>query len=99
MLIKKFQSGGQMPAGQVQPAPEQTVQDPLMELYQLAVQALQTQDCQAAMGVCQGFIMIVQQAQNGAGEVDFYRLKLTLNQREPVFKKGGKMKRKGGCKK
>ena len=42
MLIKKFQSGGQMPAGQVQPAQEQTVQDPLMELYQLAVQALQT---------------------------------------------------------
>ena len=58
-----------MPAGQVQPALEQTVQDPLMELYQLAVQALQTQDCQAAMGVCQGFIMIVQQEQNGAGEV------------------------------
>ena len=92
MIRKKFQSDGQMHAGQVQPAPEQTVQEPLMELYQLAVQALQTQDCQAAMGVCQGFIMIVQQAQNGAGEVG-------APQGEPVFKKGGKMKRKGGCKK
>ena len=35
---------------------------------------------------------LVQQAQNGAGEVG-------APQGEPVFKKGGKMKRKGGCKK
>ena len=91
MQIRLYQEGGTMPAGQVQPAPQQSTQDPLMELYQLAAQALQTQDCQAAMGVCQGFIMIIQQTQNGA--------EVGAPQGEPVFKKGGKIKRKGGCKK
>lgn len=93
MKVKKFQEGGQAPAPEAAGVQVQGTQDPLMELAQLAAQALQSQDCQAAMGVCQGFLMLIQQAQGGGAAP------VGEPQGEPVFKKGGKMKRKGGCKK
>ena len=40
-------------------------QDPLMMLAQGAMQALQSQDCQIAMQVCQGLMALIQQAQGG----------------------------------
>ena len=70
--VKKFQMGGEM--SQEQPemtqeeapveggAPEEQGQDPLMMLAQMSAQALQSQDCQMAMQVCQAFLQIAQQA-------------------------------------
>ena len=96
--IKKFQQGG--PVAPEEPmteegvpmegAPEEMPQegggeDPLMMLVQGAAQALQTQDCNIAMQVCQGLIQLVQQMQGGAPEEP---------QGEPVFRKGGTLVRR-----
>ena len=83
--VKKFQMGGQMAPETAAPeaAQEQTTQDPLVQLAQMAAQALQSQDCNMAMQVCQAFIEIAQQAaapQEAPGE--------------PVFAKGGKLLRR-----
>lgn len=87
---RKFQEGGEMPAEAPQGAAEQ--QDSIIMLAQAAAQALQTQDCQVAMQVCQGFIQLVQQMaqqrgipQGGTQEEQ---------QGEPVFKKGGVLSRR-----
>lgn len=55
-------------------------QDPIMMLAQMSAQALQSNDCEMAMQVCQAFLQIVQQMQGGAPEEP---------QGEPVFRKGG----------
>ncbi len=93
--IKKFQMGGemapeaapkQMPAeGAPAPGPEGGQGDPLMEVAQLAAQALQSQDCNAAMQVCQIFLQMVQQMQ-GQPEPE--------PAGEPVFRKGGVLVRR-----
>ena len=68
---RKFQEGGAMPAeaAPVEGAegapmgPEgapQGGEDPLMQILQVAAQALQSQDCQAAMAVCQALIELAQ---------------------------------------
>lgn len=94
--VRKHQTGGQMsttpPTGnepdqnmeqEVAPQGEvemQEEQDPLMIIGEMAAQALQNQDCQVAMQVCQAFLEILQQMQGGAPAEP---------QGEPVFKKGG----------
>ncbi len=93
--IKKFQMGGSMdipaePAPDQAPAegvpePEGGQGDPLMEVAQLATQALQSQDCNAAMQVCQIFLQMVQQMQ-GQPEPE--------PAGEPVFRKGGVLVRR-----
>lgn len=96
---RKFQVGGAMPAGAPtenptvgggaptgEPAPDQGgEQDPIMMLAQMSAQAIQAQDCQMAMQVCQAFLEIVQQMQGGAPEEP---------QGEPVFRKGGTLVRR-----
>lgn len=87
--VFKFQEGGAMPAEAPMEAPEAGApaeggQDPLMMLAEMAAQALQAQDCQMAMQVCQGFMQLVQQMAGPAPE----------EQGEPVFKKGGKLSRR-----
>lgn len=92
---RKFQVGGAMPAPTEAPATgapvEETApdqggeQDPIMMLAQMSAQALQNQDCQMAMQVCQAFLEIVQQMQGGAPEEP---------QGEPVFRKGGSLVRR-----
>jgi hypothetical protein len=95
---RKFQMGGaveQAPEQEQAPvegAPEEAApeeqgggQDPLMQVAQLAAQALQNQDCQAAMQVCQVFLQLVQQAQGGGQEQP---------QGEPVYRKGGVLVRR-----
>lgn len=93
--VPRFQEGGPMPGaeGEEMPvegnapmeqggpeggAPEGG--DPLMEIAQMAMQALQSQDCQAAMQVCDAFVQLVQQAQGGGAPAE---------QGEPVYRKGG----------
>jgi hypothetical protein len=43
--------------------PEQGGQDPIMQIAQVAMQALQNKDCEAAMAVCEAFVKLVQQQQ------------------------------------
>jgi hypothetical protein len=86
--IKKFQEGGALPA-EAAPAPAAAPaqEDPIAMLAEMSMQALQTQDCQIAMQVCEGFVALIQQMQGGAPA------------QEPVFCKGGKMLRKKACRK
>lgn len=72
-------------AAPAETAPAQ--QDPIAMLAEMSMQALQSQDCQMAMQVCEGFVALIQQMQGGAPA------------QEPVFRKGGKMIRKKACRK
>lgn len=67
-------------------------QDPFQMLAEMAVQALQGQDCQMAMQVCEGFVSLIQQAMGEAqapvGQAP---------EGEPVFKKGGKLVKRKKC--
>ena len=97
--LPKFQEGGMAPRpadGQMAPAdptaqgaPQaaQEQQDPLMQIGQIAAEALQTQNCEAAFAVCEAFLQLVQQASGQtAPEAP----------QEPTFqKKGGKITRNG----
>lgn len=70
---------GGMPA---EGAPQGGEQDPIMMLAQASAQALQEQNCELAMQVCQAFLQLIQEAQGGAEAAP---------QGEPVFKKGGRI--------
>ncbi len=92
--VRKFQQGGEIPSEEPM-APEGSApeaapadgasQDPMMMLAEAAAQALQAQDCQIAMQVCQGLVALVQQIGGGAPQEP---------QGEPVFKKGGVLLRR-----
>lgn len=94
--IKKFQEGGAMPAPEAAPAPapeqggapapEQGGQDPLMMLAEMAMQALQSQDCNAMAQVCEGFLQLVQQAQGGGAPAEAPA--------EPLYRRGGTLVRR-----
>ena len=99
--VYKFQDGGAMPAEG--PAPEEMGPegmpaeapagpeaggDPLMQIAQMAMQALQSQDCNAAMQVCEAFVQLIQQAQGGGAPQE-----APAPEGEPVFRKGGKLAR------
>ncbi len=72
--IKKFQTGGQMTAPQEQATQSQ---DPMVVLIEMATAALESGDPQMAFQVCEGLLMLVNQA--------------SAPQSAPVFKKGGKI--------
>lgn len=88
--VKKFQEGGVAAApAQAVPAQQeggdptaQQAENPLIQIAQMAMQALQTGDCQAALQVCEAFIQLVQQSSaEGAPE--------EAPQGEPVYRQGG----------
>lgn len=93
-IVKSFQEGGAVPAEDpamepaASPAPDAApAEDPLMQLAELANQALQTQDCQAALALAEGFLGLVQggaPAPAAAGP----------EAGAPVFRKGGKLVRR-----
>lgn len=100
--ITKFQEGGAMapPVEQGAPqgapmapeggapegaAPEE--QDPIAQLVQLAQEALQSQNCEAAMTVCDGLLQVLSQAQGGGGAPQ-------EPQGAPVYRKGGVLVRR-----
>jgi len=61
-ITKKLQEGGTAPAASVQQPTQQAApqgEDPMVQLVQLAQQAIQGQDCEAAMAVCEGFLQLV----------------------------------------
>lgn len=84
-LKNKFQEGGQMPAGA--PAPSGG-QDPMAMLMQGAQQAVQAQDCEIAMQVCQMLLELAggapAPAEGAAAPVEG----------EPVYRNGGKLLRR-----
>jgi len=94
--IKTMQAGGPAPA-EAAPAPgggapQGGGQDPLMQIAQVAAQALQTQDCQAAMAVCEAFLQLIQQAAGGGAGAPAGPEEAPA---EPTFqRKGGKLVRK-----
>lgn len=94
--VAKFQEGGAAPtpqeqaapAGQGAPAPAAGPDaggDPIMQLAQMAQQALQAGDGQLALAVCEGFLQLIQQMAGGPQEAP---------QGEPVFKNGGTIVRR-----
>lgn len=86
--IKKFQEGGEMaPADQAAPeqaAPEQGGgEDPMQQLLMACQQALQSQDCNLAMQVCQALMQMA--GSGGAPE---------QAPAEPVYRRGGRLVRR-----
>lgn len=86
MVIRKYQEGGSAPQEQIAPQQEQ---DPIMVLAQASQEALQNQDCEMAMQVCQAFLQLVQEAA-GAQE---QQAPMPQEGEQPVFKCGGKISR------
>lgn len=83
---RKFQVGGAAPAPQDPTmgggAPAQggmpaEAQDPMMQILQVAAEAVQTQNCEAAMAVCQALLQLAQGGPESAP------------QEEPTFARNG----------
>ena len=95
--IKKFQEGGAAPTAAPAGAPAGGEQDPIQMLVEMAMQALQGQDCQMAMQVCEGFVALIQQAMGG-GQAPVGQAPVgQAPEGEPVFKKGGKIAGRKKC--
>ncbi len=71
------------PEAGMQEAPMGGDQDPLLMLAQMAAEGLQTQNCEMMGQVCEGLLMLIQEAQAG--------MQQQAPQGEPVFKRGGKI--------
>lgn len=77
------------PAEQPQGGAPQGGGDPmemLMQIGQMAAQALQSQDCNAAMQACDGIVQFIQMMQQGGGAPQ-----QESPQGEPVYRRGGKL--------
>lgn len=91
-LGRKFQAGGPMPAGAPAPVP-QGGEDPTAMLMQAAQQAVQGQDCQMAMQVCQ---MVIEALGGGGGpqEAAPQEAAPAPAEGEPVYRRGGRLVRR-----
>ena len=91
-LGNKFQAGGPMPAGAPAQAP-QGGEDPTAMLLQAAQQAIQGQDCQMAMQVCQ---MLIEALGGGGGpqEAAPQEAAPAPAEGEPVYRRGGRLVRR-----
>ena len=90
-LGRKFQEGGAMPAGAPAASP-QGGEDPMAMLIQGAQQAVQAQDCQIAMQVCQ---MLLELAGGGApAEAAPAEAAPAPAEGEPVYRRGGRLVRR-----
>ena len=101
--VKKFQEGGAMPTeggapagepapagtpeGGAAPAGPEGGQDPMQQILQAAMQAVQTNDGQLALQVCAALIQL---AQGGAGAPAGAPAE-GAPEGEPVYKKGGRL--------
>lgn len=91
-LGNKFQAGGPMSAGAPAQAP-QGGEDPTAMLLQAAQQAIQGQDCQMAMQVCQ---MLIEALGGGGGpqEAAPQEAAPAPAEGEPVYRRGGRLVRR-----
>lgn len=83
MRLKYFQAGGPMEAG------GQPAQDPMAQLIEMAVQAVQSNDPNLAMQVCQVLVQITQQGASPGGAPQG-----GAPEGEPVFRRGGRLSRR-----
>lgn len=85
--VKKYQEGG------VAPAAPQGGEDPMAMLMQGAQQAVQAQDCQIAMQVCQ---MLLELAGGAAAPAEAAPAEAAPApaEGEPVYRRGGKLLRR-----
>lgn len=90
-FIKKFQEGGAAPAPEAD-TPQQGGEDPTAMLMQGAQQAVQNQDCQIAIQVCQMVLEMLGGggAPAGAGGSEAG----SAPQSEPVYRRGGRLIRR-----
>lgn len=84
-LGNKFQAGGPMPAGA--PAP-QGGEDPADMLLQVAQQAVQGQNCEMAMQVCQ---MLIEALGGNPQEAAPQEATPAPAEGEPVYRRGGRL--------
>ena len=90
-LGRKYQEGGAMPAGAAPQGP-QGGEDPMAMLMQGAQQAIQAQDCEIAMQVCQ---MLMELAGGGApAEAAPAEAAPAPAEGEPVYRRGGRLVRR-----
>ena len=90
-LGNKFQAGGPMPAGAPAPAP-QGGEDPTAMLMQGAQQAVQNQDCQIAIQVCQ---MVLEMLGGGGAPAEAGGAEAGgAPPSEPVYRRGGRLVRR-----
>jgi len=88
--ISKFQEGGAAPAPAAQGgAPAGGEQDPMAQILQIAQQAIQGKDCDAAMAVCDGLLQLVAQSQGGGQGAPAEGA--PADGSAPVYKRGGKL--------
>lgn len=87
--VNFFQDGGQMAPQGGAPAGPQGGEDPMVMLIQGAQQALQAQDCNMAMQVCQMLVEMAGGAANAPQESA-----PAPAQDQPVYKMGGKLSRR-----
>lgn len=95
MKLKFLQEGGEMPAGAG--AQEQQAQNPMQQLVQMAAQAVQNNDGQLALQVCQNLVQAAQEAaqqQQAPAEEGGVPAEQAPAEGEPVFKMGGKLSRR-----
>ena len=88
-FIKKFQEGGATPASEAA-APQQGGEDPTAMLMQGAQQAVQNQDCQIAIQVCQMVLEMLGGGGAPAGRPEAGG----APQSEPVYRRGGRLVRR-----
>lgn len=78
---RKYQMGGATEAPQEAPAEAPEAEaggDPMSQILQVAAQAIQTQNCEAAMAVCQALVQIAQGGAQGEAPAE-----------EPTFARNG----------
>lgn len=90
--LKFLQEGGAMPAGAPAPAP-QGGEDPMAMLMQGAQQAVQAQDCEIAMQVCQ-MLLELAGAQAAPAEATPAEAAPAPAEGEPVYRRGGRLVRR-----
>lgn len=90
-FIKKFQEGGAAPATEAA-APQQGGEDPTAMLMQGAQQAVQNQDCQIAIQVCQ---MVLEMLGGGGAPAEAGGAEVGgAPPSEPVYRRGGRLVRR-----
>ena len=89
-FIKKFQEGGAAPALEAA-APQQSGEDPTAMLMQGAQQAVQNQDCQIAIQVCQMVLEML--GGGGAPEQGGAPEGAPVSEGQPVYRRGGRLVR------
>ncbi len=86
MKLKFLQEGGAAPEAGAQP------QDPMQELIAMAAQAVQNNDPNLAMQVCQALVQMAEQAtQQAETAPEEGAAPEETAEGEPVYKRGGKL--------